>query len=352
MGEPLFLSGAWRRSAKARGYSVLWLLAILVAASWPGSAVAYTFTGNTGTKVEAEIVSVSLANQTVRLRLPTGKEADVPFANVSEADRVYLRQWTPPASAVPATPAPKSSLLPGKPSTDPVGAPGETVTIEFPELAKDRQEHVAAMKIRLPDKYDPTKPMPLLLWFTPGEGSNEPKGGMPLVDPATWAIAAMPYPNTTTTPQHAVVEGKMNIIRDYHMTMLKKLKSVLPNVDPKLRFAAGFSNGAHCVGTYLAEGEKEFIEYFNGYVIIEGGCTRTDAKKTLRNQFAYVAWGTAAGNTEGYMGSMKAALKDGHLKVTDRGMPNVGHGFPGVEQAEVKTWIEKVAVPGILAAKS
>ena len=118
-----------------------------------------------------------------------------------------------------------------------------------------------------------------------------------------------------------------------------------------LRFAGGFSNGAHCVGTYLAEGEREFIEYFNGFIIIEGGCVRSDAKKTLRNSFAYAAWGNTAGNTEGYMASMKATLKDGRLKVTSRGMPNVGHGFPGAEQAEVKTWIEKVAVPGILATK-
>jgi hypothetical protein len=359
------LTGAWRCFAMGRGSSAAFLLTILIVVSEPGRAWAYTFTGHTGTKVDAEIVAVSLAKQTVRLRLPTGKEADVPFSSVSEADRAYLRQWSPPASAAAVTPpaaasapapastalVPKSSLVPGKASTAPVGAPGETVTIEFPELAKDRQEHVAAMKIRLPDQYDAAKPMPLLLWFTPGQGSNEPKGGMPLVDAATWAIAAMPYPITTKTPQHAVGDGTMNLIRDYHMTMLKKLKEVLPNVDPKLRFAGGFSNGAHCVGTYLAEGEREFIDYFNGFVIIEGGCTRSDAKKTLRHAFAYIAWGTTTGNTEGYMSGMKAALKDGRLKVIERGMPNVGHGFPGPEQAEVKTWIEKVAVPGILAAK-
>jgi len=347
----------------ARRAKTLLLTALLFAANCGIVPLhAYVFTGRTGTKVEAEIVSVSLAAKTVRLRLPTGKEADVPFANLSDADQAYLQKWTPPAAATapttptPTTPSstpPKSSLLPAKPgaSTTPLGQPGETITLEFPDLPKDKQDNVAACKIRLPAQYDPAKPMPLLLWFTPGQGSNDPKGGLPLVDGATWAIAAMPYPTNATLPQYAVGDGKMPIIRSYHMTMLKKLIESLPNVDPKLRFAGGFSNGAHCVGTYLAEGEKEFIDYFHGFVIIEGGCTRLDAKKTLRSSFAYVAWGDSAGNTEGYMAGMKAALKDGHLKVTSRAMKGVGHGFPAAEQSEVKTWIEKIAVPGILAAK-
>jgi hypothetical protein len=32
-------------------------------------------------------------------------------------------------------------------------------------------------------------------------------------------------------------------------------------------------------------------------------------------------------------------------------MKGVGHGFPAAEQSEVKTWMENVAVPGILAIK-
>jgi len=354
--------------------TVLLLSGLCFAGAATGPLHAYTFTGRTGTKVEAEIVSVSQATNTVRLRLPTGKEADVPFANVSDADQAYLRQWTPPstttgkAAATPApplkaTPAPtatpslalpKTSLFPAKTpvSTAPLGAPGETITLEFPELAKDKQDLVAACKIRLPTQYDPTKPMPLLLWFSPGQGSNDPKGGLALVDGTTWAVAAMPYPTNATLPQFALGDGKMGIIKSYHMTMLKKLIESVPNADPKLRFAGGFSNGAHCVGTYLADGDKEFTDYFRGFIIIEGGCTRKDTKKPLRNDFAYVAWGDSPGNSEGFMAGTKSALKAGHLQVTSREMKGVGHGFPAAEQSEVKMWIENVAVPGILAMKT
>jgi hypothetical protein len=243
--------------------------------------------------------------------------------------------------------------VPGKPGTNtaPLGAPGETIVFEFPELSKDRQGGVAACKIRLPDQYDPKKPMPLLLWIAPGEGSNDPQGGRSLVDSATWAIAAMPYPTSAPTPRYALGKGQMPIIREYHMAMLKKLTASVPNVDPKLRFAAGLSNGAHCVGTYLAEGEREFIDYFKGFIIIEGGCLSFKAKKKLRTGYAYVAWGDADGNSEGYMAGTRAMLEDAKLKLTSRVMPGVGHGFPDSEQSEVKSWIEKVAGPGLSAGK-
>jgi predicted peptidase len=236
-------------------------------------------------------------------------------------------------------------------SKAPAGAPGETLVFEFPDLPKDKKDAVAALKVRLPSQYDPAKPMPLLLWFSGGEGGNDPNGGLPLVDEATWAVAAMPYPTNATTPRNAMRDGGMKIIREYHATMLKKLIAALPNIDPKLRFVGGFSNGAHCTGTYLAEGERDFIDYFRGYIIIEGGGIGQKAKKTLRNSFAYLAWGDAEGNTQAFMGSIVAAVKDGRLKATTHGMKGVGHGFPGAEQAEVKKWIETVAVPGILAIK-
>ena len=347
----------------AKRSRVILLLISLVLITGARNADARIFTGRTGTPVEAEVVSVSLATSTSRLRLPNGKEADVPFANVSEADQAYLRQWKPPLvePTKPPAPAPKTSpdpralapLVPGKlaANTAPLGAPGETIVIEFPELSKDRQGAVSVCKIRLPDQYDSKKPMPLLLWIGPGEGSNDPQGGRSLVDSATWAIAAMPYPNSAPTPRHALGKGQMPIIREYHMAMLKKLTATVPNVDQKLRFVGGLSNGAHCVATYMAEGEREFIDYFKGFIIIEGGCLSYKAKKKLRNSYAYVAWGDADGNSEGYMAGTRAMLEDGKLKVTSRVMPGVGHGFPDSEQSEVKSWIEKTAAPGLAASK-
>ncbi|HEX8371457.1 MAG TPA: hypothetical protein VF585_01650, partial [Chthoniobacterales bacterium] len=329
---------SFARFTALRGLAIPLLLLVL---SPSAPVLARTFTGHTGTKVEAEVVSVSLPKSSARLRLPSGQEYDVPFANVSAADQAFLRQWKPAAAAVPTVPVPVpavtpealpsatptqmgrpgSSALPVKPSTAPLGAPGETISLEFPDLPKDRSGAVAACKVRLPGNYDPAKSMPLLLWFAGGDGSNDPRGGASLVDTETFAVAAMPYPGSVGTPKNALDKGEMDVIRDYHMAMLKKLVATLGNVDPKLKFAAGFSNGAHTVGTYLAAGEKEFVEFFHGFILVEGGCRETKSKKTLRNKYAYLAWGASEGNTEAFMAMTKAAVKEARLKVTNRAMP-------------------------------
>jgi hypothetical protein len=354
-------SGSAHRGSK---FPFLMFLVALAIATGCGDLQARVFTGATGTKVEAEIVSVALAKSTVRLRLPNGHEADVPFANLSEADREYLRQWkpadaptvppspgTPPASAV-GQPAGVNGLTARNPvNKPPLGAPGETIVLEFPELAEDRQGGKAVCKVRLPDNYDAAKPMPLLLWLSPGAGSHDPHGGLSLVDTSTWAVAAMPFPKNAEPPNIAFGKKQMPIIRDYHMAMLKKLIEAVPNVDPMLRFAAGHSNGAHCVATYMADGEREFINYFRGFIIVEGGCLTFKAKKKLRNSYAYVAWGDSEGNNEGFMAGIKATIEDAKLKATTRVMAGVGHDFPDAERAAVKAWIEKVAAPGLASAK-
>ena len=349
------------------------LLAGLMLAAIGSTSQGRSFTGRTGTKVEAEVISVSLAKSTVLLRLPNGHEADVPFANVSVADQDYLRRWKPAAvdaeqlpvlgtssattlplstAALPSGSSKASSRPTSLGSLQPasvvaLGAPGETIVLEFPELAKDRQGEVAKCKVRLPDQYDAARPMPLLLWLAPGEGSNDPQNGVSLVDGATWAVAAMPFPSSAAPPNQAFDKKQMPIIWNYHKAMLKKLVAALPNVDPKLRFAGGHSNGAHCVATYMADGEREFIEFFNGFIIIEGGCLRYDAKKKLRTSYAYLAWGDSDGNNEGFMAGIKSGVKDGKLKATSRIMTGVGHDFPDAERNGVKGWIERVAVPGL-----
>ena len=300
-----------------------------------GTLHARTFTDRSGKTVDAEIVTVAPATSTVRLRATTGAEFDVLLANLSDADQLFVREWAPPP----------------KPGMEPLGAPGETITIEFPELPKDRRGEPAACKVRLPTQYDPAKPMPLLLWIAGGDGSNNPGDGLNLVDGATYAVAAMPYPDTAPTPKFAIAEGKFDTIRNYHMAMLTKLAAKLPNVHPKLRFAGGFSNGAHTVGTYVADAEKQFVEYFKGFIIIEGGAYKTEARKKLRDHYAYMAWGDIGDGSAGFMTGMASCLKDARIETTTRVMTGVGHAFPGNEKAEVKKWIETVATPGLLGKK-
>ena len=61
-------------SPKLLPMRILLLSGLCLTASPSAPLHGFTFTGRTGTKVEAEVVSVSLATNTARLRLPTGQE--------------------------------------------------------------------------------------------------------------------------------------------------------------------------------------------------------------------------------------------------------------------------------------
>lgn len=288
------------------------------------------FTDKHGRKIEAEIVDAS--KTMVKLKKADGAELEVPFAAFSGEDQDYLARWMEAGGNNP-----------------PKWQGGETAVIECPGLPTTRQGGPAAFKIRLPDNYDPLEPMPLLLWFHGGDGGFDPGEGLRVADPLRYAVAAMPYPSTVPAPKDALNEGKMDAIRDYHMAMLVKLFETFPNIDPVVRVAGGFSNGAHTVGTYLTSGEREFIGSFNAFVIIEGGSRAGLARKPLRHRYAYLAWGGTEKGTGPFMQTMLGAVKGARMEWTTREMPDVGHAFPEAEQGAARKWLLEVAEPGLRA---
>ena len=308
------------------------LIAVVTLNASPASG--RTFTDRTGRKLEAEIVAKQ--GDQIRVRRADGQEFTLAAASLSPADQEYVKTW------LPAT-APASAA-------DPRATPGAIVALEFPALPTDKTGAPAVCNVRLPDDYDPAKPVPLLVWIGGGQGSNQPGGGFPLVDKAHWAIAALPYPSTAPPPALALDNEKdLDAILGYHKTMLAEVLKLLPNLDPKLRIVAGFSNGAHTIGTYIARGENEFVELFHAFVIIEGGGNFGKAKKKLRDKFAYLAWGNDASKkgSKEYMAYIRDGVKDARLETTTHEMDGVGHAFPDAEKALVKEWIEKTVVPSL-----
>jgi hypothetical protein len=225
--------------------------------------------------------------------------------------------------------------------------PDSTLTFTFPDLPADRQQNPASFKIRLPNNYSPDTPMPVLVWFGGGEGSNDPDGVLALVDTSRFAVTAMPYPSTLNRPKFLLGTKEFDKLWDYHQPMEECLRKKFPNLHPTLRIAGGMSNGAHVTGTYLARGYPEFIKFFHAFVVIEGGARETSARKPLRNKYAYLAWGDADGNSRNRMQAMASCTQDARLKVTSRTMPGVGHGFPGTEQKLVREWIDQTVVPAL-----
>jgi predicted esterase len=311
--------------------------AVILCVLWLSSPFteARLFTDRAGRTVEAELVAFDQEKSVAKLRAQNGDEMDVALVDFSASDQGFIKEWA-------AASAPGNAL----------GGSGETIDIEFPDLPPDQNGAPAVCRVRLPEQYDPSKPVPLMLWFAGGKGSNEPKNAFSLVDPSEYAIAAMPYPGHVGRPKIAREQGQLDKIRDYHVAMLKVLKARLKNVHPQLRFVGGMSNGAHVVGTYISDGEREFVDYFNGYILIEGGTVDAKPRKRLRKRQAYLAWGDAPNNSRDFMRATLDCVEAAKMEVTTRTMPGVGHGFPSPEQAEVRKWIEQVAAPALLAEKT
>ena len=331
------------------------LLVCWITLSLTALTSARTFTDKNGRAMEAEIVAKQ--GDQVRIKRADGQQFTVPATTFSPADQDYIKTWQAPATAAltpgtPAKPGAQTAATPTGPA-DPRVKPGAVVALEFPSLPKDHNGNTATCNVRIPEDYDPTKPVPLLVWIGGGKGSNSPNGGFALVDKGHYAIAALPYPSTVPTPNTALDDPKdFDVIIDYHKAMLADLVKLLPNLDPKIRLVGGFSNGAHTIGTNITRGEAHFIELFNAFIIIEGGGRDVEAKKKLRDKFAYLAWGNdvAKKGSKDYMANYVCkAVKDARLQVTDHEMDGEGHAFPESEKVLVKEWIEKTVVPGLLA---
>ncbi|HSJ03556.1 MAG TPA: SHD1 domain-containing protein [Verrucomicrobium sp.] len=313
----------------------------------PGNALARSFKDKTGRVIEAEMVARQ--GDQIRIKRVDGREFNLAVSLLSDEDQKFVQEWQAPAAGSSATPA--APVGPVTPATDPRLKPGATVELTFPSLPKDHNGDPAACNVRIPETFDPTKPVPLLVWITGGKGSNKPDGGFSLVDKTKYVIAGLPYPDTAPSPNKAMGEGKIDVILDYQQIMLAELVKLLPNLDPQVRIVAGFSNGAHTIGSGISEGRKEFIELFNAFVVIEGGAQTNSSKRKLRDKYGYFAWGNTGNGSKTYMKLMMAAAKDARLEVTEHEMDGVAHEFPATEKELVKNWIEKTVIPGLRSAK-
>ncbi len=305
------------------------------------TASARNFTNKSGQTIEAEIVAKQ--GDQLRIRRTDGTEFTISLQTLSADDQDYVAMWQPPAGKAAAKPGAAAAPV------DERVKPGATVALEFPNLPTDQNGMPATCNVRIPENYDPAKPLPLLVWIGGGKGGNNPGGGLPLVDKTVFAVAALPYPSTNPVPADAMEQGKMAGIFNYQKPMLEELKKLLPNLDPKVRIVAGFSNGAHTIGNAIQMARPEYTEFFHAFVIIEGGAITAVPKKKEREKFAYLAWGNdvAKKGSEEFMKTMLACAKEAKLV-----MNGVGHAFPDTEKAKVKDWIEKTVIPGLAKTKS
>lgn len=148
-------------------------------------------------------------------------------------------------------------------------APGETLRLEVPQfLVDDNKQRV--FEVRIPETYTPDKNMPLLVWFSPGGGSNSISSIPPIVDKTKFLLVALPYPDDQL-PRLAIEANTIDSFWDYERPMLEYIRTIIPNIDSKTKIVAGFSSGAHLVGSGLDRNWIGFTDFFTVYIMHEGG---------------------------------------------------------------------------------
>ena len=347
------------------------------------------WTNSMGVTMEATLVSVDGTN--VTLLMNNNRIITIAISKLSKADQDYLDNWekeqstgvatpagtpvpppeatpqpalsqanatgsvSPPEASVPTQPRHQANLLldpalgqKGR-SPDPSVQPKAELYLTFPELGMSHSTgEPMAMHIRIPENYRPDRPVPVIVWLAGGDGTSWYHEAAELVDQRDFVMVGMNYPLAVPAPQLISPKGQIGRIWEVQERMLVKLMQMIPNLDPKLRVVAGFSNGAHTIGGCLSQGEQSFYRFFNVFVLIEGGYSNTYVYPTLPGRYFYVAWGTGNGGDGNEFGlKLVNAAKKAQMNVESHAMEGVGHDFPASEERKVKAWLQTVVIPNL-----
>jgi hypothetical protein len=145
--------------------------------------------------------------------------------------------------------------------------------LEFPELGKMQDGLTACCEVGIPESYTDTTPVPLLVWFSGGKGTHRISNVPDIVDLSRFLLVALPYPDGDK-PRVAITDDTIDRFWDYQLKMLQRIQSLVPNISKDIRIVGGVSSGAHLVGTGLDSKWEGFVDYFNIFVLHEGGLSK------------------------------------------------------------------------------
>ncbi|MCP5539418.1 MAG: hypothetical protein H7A53_09395 [Akkermansiaceae bacterium] len=293
------------------------------------------FTDAQGRKIQAEIVSVK--GDQVTIRRADRKDYTIAIALLSEADQAYIRQWKPGAAAADNPPV----------KVDDDVKPGATLTLEFPELPKDRHDQPAACHVKLPADYDPAKKYGLAVWLGGGDGGNQPNGAF--IPDGPFVLAGLPYPKGASNPGQANMVGEYDVVWEFQRTMLNRIFEKIPNLDKTRSVLGGFSNGGHSIDGMLRVRDKEgaAADYFGAFVLADGGggyASADGSYPTLTGKFAYICWGEKSPNSANSQDVAKD-FRSRRAETVASEMADTGHQFADFEQAKVRDWLKTVVMP-------
>ena len=291
-----------------------------------------TFTDSQGREIVAELMSYDGA--TIKVRRTDGRVFSFEKSLLSQADRDFVDANRQAMQA-------KAAGLPEHLDTR-IEA-GKNIILEFPDLPKMNGGQTAACEVHIPKNFDYPRPVPLFVWFGGGPGSHRVSGANGLVNFDDFVVVALPYPNGKL-PRVAVVDGDIGKHWDFERPMLEKVIELIPNIDRRIRIVGGTSSGAHNVGSGLDEKWKGFSDYFQAFVLHEGGFSPKNEFPGAKNKLVYVLWGEKSVARE-WQEWFNPRIERAGAKLTIESIANAGHGLDGEGRALIRKWIETVAVP-------
>jgi hypothetical protein len=150
---------------------------------------------------------------------------------------------------------------------------GTVVRLSFPELGEMQDGLLSCCEVRIPENYSTNVPVPLLVWFSGGKGSHQIQRVPEIVDFSRFVVVALPYPDGDK-PRLAITDDTIDRFWDYQSNMLHCVQLMVPNISEDIRIVGGFSSGAHLVGAGLDSQWTGFVDYFNIFILHEGGTSK------------------------------------------------------------------------------
>jgi len=298
-----------------------------------------TFTNSQGVAIEGEIKQADLDSGIVTLFVTAhGKDFEIPLSSLAADSQEKVKKWY------------EDSL----PKAAEWVQPGASHNLVFAELGNcNHDESPLNCNVYIPTNYSVDKPAPLLVWLGGGKGSNSYQQATSVAGQDEFVCVSMPYPSFEGRDIFdRQRDGGLVEFWEVHKAMLEAVEAAIPNLDPKVRAIAGFSNGAHSIGGYCSQVEEEFAGKFNVFIFGDGGVHEASwAAKNFRDAHAYSCWGEISENAD--MGQATAnACEDARMKVTRSEMPETGHKFTPEEKEKVKLWLVETVIPERRAVES
>lgn len=223
---------------------------------------------------------------------------------------------------------------------------GKLFSLPFPEMPKTYGDirrntaHATIMSVFLPTNYTPKRKFPLLIFLGPEDGGygQNPAVARQICQEKDFICVDLPQfraPSPTPSLTISAEDAKFNWM--LYQTMLAKLDTIVPNIDPDQRVIGGFSNGAHLTAGMIDETHGGAANAFSAFIFVEGG-GRLVNYKLLKDKPLLVVY-SAAPEKQARMHEIVDMAKAAGVKITAHEMQQTRHAFPPEEYPAVRAWL-------------